>query len=238
MENRRFGILEISQEWLKMIACLCMLLDHIGAAVYPCLLLRCIGRVSFPIFCFLLAEGSCHTHSPCKYAARLFIAMLLSEIPFDYLFFRTAYWQYQNVMLTLLLGLLALQAMERIEQPVGKLLAVIPFAWAAEWFNGDYGARGVLMVLLFRLTMDVPRGQWIRVLGLLILNYTNERVSIFLFGMQVPIQEFAVFAMIPICMYSGEKISNSKVIQWAFYLFYPLHMLLLWLVRGAFILIR
>ena len=73
----------LSQEALKSIACITMLLDHIGATMVRGYTLRIIGRIAFPIFCFLMAEGAYHTKNPRKYCLRLMIGMLLSELPFD-----------------------------------------------------------------------------------------------------------------------------------------------------------
>ena len=114
---KRFGM---SQEMLKLIACMTMLIDHIAAVlVIPSdaamlagdttvawvhVVMRGIGRVAFPIFCFLLVEGAHHTRNPRKYALRLSLGMVLSEIPFDLAFFGRLTWAHQSVMVTLLLG--------------------------------------------------------------------------------------------------------------------------------------
>ena len=78
-QNRKFGV---SQESLKLIACVTMLIDHIGALFFPyALWLRIIGRISFPIYCFLLAEGVHHTHSPLTYGLRLLLVALIQKYP-------------------------------------------------------------------------------------------------------------------------------------------------------------
>ena len=73
----------ISQEMLKIIACVTMLLDHIGATMVSGYGLRIIGRIAFPIYCFLLVEGFTYTRNKAKYAMRLFVFALISEVPFD-----------------------------------------------------------------------------------------------------------------------------------------------------------
>ena len=77
----------LPQEGLKLIACITMLIDHIGAVFFPSLiLLRIIGRLSFPIYCFLLAEGAAHTKHAPRYALRLLLCALISELPYDLAF--------------------------------------------------------------------------------------------------------------------------------------------------------
>ena len=113
----------LSQEGLKIIACVTMLIDHIGAVLLPQYFsLRMIGRIAFPIYCFLLVEGAHYTKNPGKYALRLGIGMLLSELPFDLAFSRGWSWGYQSVMVTLLLVFLALKCMERTKNIFLKML--------------------------------------------------------------------------------------------------------------------
>ncbi len=105
--------------------------------------LRSIGRIAFPIFCFLLVEGFLHTHDLKKYLTRLFAFALISDIPFDLAFFGKIRLDHQNVFFTLFFGVLALAAMDRvgrmdvngklfgITSKIGWLIAGVFGAWAA-----------------------------------------------------------------------------------------------------------
>ena len=214
----------LSQEGLKLIACVTMLLDHIGAVLFPGdLLLRIIGRVAFPIYCFLLAEGAHYTKDPRKYALRLLIGLALAEIPFDLAHGGPGFEQ-QSVMFTLLLGFLAIQALKHFSGFRQRLLIAL-LILAAELLHTDYGAMGVLMAVLFYITRDHEDRLLYQAIGLFLLGISVLMVS--------PIQYLGVLAMIPISLYSGEKSSRSKALQWGFYLFYPVHLLVLWLISGV-----
>lgn len=217
----------ISQEGLKIIACVTMLADHIGAAFLPWMWLRVIGRLSFPIFCFLLAEGIAHTRNPVKYGLRLFIGTLLAEIPFDLLFSGRLDWGNQSVMVTLLLGFLMAMWGKKTRN------ILLPFGvcfFAAELLNSDYGGVGVALVALFVVTEQKPRKVLIRLLGMVVLMLLMGSVEVTVGIVDVPIQMFAVLAMIPICLYSGRKVTGDVWIQRLFYLFYPAHLMILWIV--------
>lgn len=115
----------ISGYWLKVIAVISMLIDHTSAVILeqipglenPAFLMRIIGRLAFPIYCFLLVEGFYHTRSRAKYAGRLFLFALISEVPFDLAFSRRM-WDFSsnNVFFTLLFGLLVIWGVEGIKQ--------------------------------------------------------------------------------------------------------------------------
>lgn len=215
----------LSQEWLKLIACATMLLDHVGAVFFPqTLWLRVIGRMAFPVYCFLLCEGTHHTKNPVRYGLRLFIGLLLAEIPFDLALYGQVSFAHQNVMVTLLLGFLALLVMKKVPLWTMPLVA-LPFAMAAEWLHTDYGAMGIMTVALFALTRDLEEKRMLQSVGLVGLS--------FLFFPTNFIQPMAVLAMIPISLYSGRKATGSKLLQWGFYLFYPLHLLVLWLISAV-----
>lgn len=233
----------LSQEQLKMIACVTMFIDHIGALIVselyrqtriPALLeiydlMRLIGRVSFPIYCFLLAEGATYTGNPKKYALRLAIGAILAEIPYDLAFYGQLTWNKQSVMVTLLLGLCALMLMEKRDHVLWKIVVALPFLLAARYLRTDYGSNGVLLIVLFGLSRELPYRQLCQTLGIWFVFSPGHKMMLNWFrGIKPTLQEWAILAMILIFLYNGEKRSQSKSLQWTFYLFYPVHLLVLY----------
>lgn len=218
----------LSQEHLKLIACCLMLLDHIGCMnIIPGLYseLRVIGRLAFPIFCFLLCEGFAHTKSKKWYLARLAISAVVSEIPFDLMLFGRLSFDAQNVMVTLFLGLLMAACMEKTDKTWLKVLLILPFYAVAELVRCDYQGVGILMIAIFLLVKDL--GKWTLPLQTVLLFAVSLLLNSMrrgIFGIVVPIQIFSIFAMVPIALYNGRKLTCSPAVQWSFYLFYPVHM--------------
>lgn len=219
----------ISQETLKIIACVTMLIDHIGAVFMPWeYSLRVIGRIAFPIYCFLLAEGAHYTKNPWKYGLRLFIGMLLSEIPFDLALKNGLTWRSQSVMVTLLLGFLAVEAIQFLKYDILKLAVAVVACVLAEMLHTDYGGFGVLLIILLSQT----RGRlWLQTILLALVCWMMNSFRLQIGGYRIPIEIFAVAAMIPIALYSGKKGTANKAIQWAFYLFYPVHLTIIYLFK-------
>ena len=241
-------IQRLSQERLKMIACTTMLLDHVGATVVlECFYqatgenkayllqvyeaLRTVGRLAFPIYCFLLTGGAYYTRNPKRYALRLFVGAVLAEIPYDLALYGEIAWNHQSVMVTLLLGFLMLEVIKKLPRMVLKLLAIAPFALLADLLNTDYGSSGILLIALFALTRELPYRGLLQFFGIWCIFSPNHLMALnWLGGFSVTIQELAAFAALPIALYSGQKSTSNKVVQWAFYLFYPAHLLVLYLV--------
>lgn len=181
--------------------------------------MRLIGRIAFPIYCFLLVEGFEHTRNQVKYAARLLLFAVVSELPFDLLFNgKVLEFGYQNVFFTLFLGLLAMMGMRWIEEHVsgsplaGSLLALVAAAAgmaAAHFAKTDYAATGVLCIVVIYLFRK--KKVWQIVAGCVV----------FLWELTAPL------AFIPIGFYNGRRGWNLK---YFFYLIYPVHLLLLYLI--------
>lgn len=224
---------------LKFIALVTMFIDHIGAVLLekgvisaynqglPSALsyqdslilsqidpyLRSIGRIAFPIYCFLLVEGFFHTSDRLKYVQRLFLFALLSEIPFD-LAFNDSFLEvsYQNVMFTLLIGFLTIWAMEKVRsvRPAFLFLPALCGLGIGLLFHGDYDQKGVLLIIVFYLFYAYPLEKTIA--GCICLLW----------------EPWALLAFVPINLYDHKK---GQGLKYFFYFFYPAHLFVLFLLR-------
>lgn len=215
----------ISGSTLKIIAVSTMFIDHIGAVFLgaypvPYYICRLIGRIAFPIFCFLLVEGFLHTKNLQKYMLRLALFALLSEIPFDLAFRRIPFdWESQNVFFTLLIGLSTIQAVRRLENILQKKPGLLLLCKTAAELSGaaiawylktDYGAIGIFCIVL--LYEERSRRTLAIALSCALLCCLS-------------ILEAGAFAAAPlVSFYNGERGISLKYV---FYLFYPMHLLLL-----------
>ena len=109
---------EISADTLHLAAMLFMLMDHLWATLLPAQdWLTCVGRLAFPVFAFMAVEGYFHTHSFKRYALRLLVLAVISEVPFDLMYGGTWFYPFhQNVIWTLLMGLLGIRIMEAVRE--------------------------------------------------------------------------------------------------------------------------
>lgn len=239
----------LSQEALKLVACLTMLIDHIGVTlvvrymqsvpgIAPNTMLLyqvmgIIGRIAFPIYCFLLVEGAHHTRNPRNYGLRLFVGVLLSEIPFDLAFSYRGFvpfdWSRNSVMVTLLLGFLMIEGMMRVKG-IWKAAVILPFYLLAEALHTDYDGMGILLIAVFALTRGIRNEKILCIIGCASVLCSGMK-DMQIFGVWIRMESFAMLALIPIFCYNGRKITNSKAVQAAFYLFYPVHILILALLE-------
>ena len=219
---------------LKLIAACTMFIDHMGYTLFPGVMwLRCIGRVAFPLFCFLIAEGCVHTHDRKKYALRLLVFAVLSEIPFNLMTGRAVWNPYdQNVLWTLLAGAavcwLMDGALKRRTAPAFVLTgaAMVAAFWLLEVFCTDYGGWGMLLVAMFYGVRRAPYGQAAKMAAQAV------GLAFFCIGVMggVTIELWALTALVPIWLYNGQRGFSHKAVQYGFYAFYPLHILILSLI--------
>lgn len=206
---------------LRVLALACMLLDHLWYTILPGQgWMHAVGRLAFPIFAFQAAEGYAHTGNLRRYLLRLGLWGLISEIPFNLMAGGTVFNPArQNVLFTLLLGVLALRA---AEWGRGRAMAaVVLLALTGELLHTDYGAVGVLTVAAFGLMRENKPGQLAAMAVLHGVLYWGT------------VQGLAVLALFPIWLYNGRQGPGRKWLGTVSYWFYPLHMLALYVLKLA-----
>ena len=215
--NQRWNIQCLDSFQLKCIAIVSMALDHTGAVLYPSQIwLRCLGRIAFPIFCFLIVEGFFHTHDVRRYMGRLGVFALISEIPYD-LAFRGVPLEYahQNVFFTLLIGIGMMILLERNREWPVKAVILLLAMWLAVLIRSDYNFRGVLLIFVFYIFHE---SRWLAVTAGGLWNFLYQGV----------IQKYGVLSVLPLALYNGER---GRKMKYFFYIFYPAHLLILGMIR-------
>ena len=237
--------IETTSTSLHIMAMIFMLCDHLwGTIISGNDWLTCIGRISFPIFAFMIVEGYFHTKNLKKYVGRLLVFAVLSEIPFNLAMgSRIFYPIHQNVLWSFLIAIGLIHWNEKVKEKqiwkrilaaiasvcIGYIVGLITFV--------DFYHAGILMVLVFYYF----KGQkWWCYLGQLIcLWYINfEMLGGLSYEVQIlgqthfiARQGFALLALIPIWLYRGKQGYHSRTLQYSYYAFYPLHLLILGLLK-------
>ncbi len=202
---------------IKLVAIFAMLIDHIGAVLLPeYILLRIIGRITFPVMAFFVAEGCKHTRNIDKYIINLFAFALISEIPFDLAMSGNLVNNYSaNVIWTFLLAAIGIKYYEQYkENHILSFAILVSVSTIAGIVNTDYAFMGVILVLLLYLA-DYPA---------LIIGFW----SLSLYGASnIFLGVLPAIAMIK--LHNGERgISRNNVFgKYLFYAFYPLHLICL-----------
>jgi len=235
---------------LKIIALVTMFIDHIAAA-FPHIFhpdFRLIGRLSFPIFAFLIAEGFRRTRDPKKFVIRLAIFALISEVPFDWTFPRGLEpWHVNpfyntNIFVTLTLAGIGIYLYKKM-QPEWGWVALMPGTAAALIANvlgSDFAAPGVILIMAMYL---IPNKKYIIpvMIGFCVLQFGGfysgvlRFVSAYSFytamsfyGDQIwhgiLMTLATLLAVLFMLSYNGKRGPGWK---WFFYAAYPAHLLVL-----------
>ena len=227
---------------LKLIAIFGMTLDH-AAVVFVNYLplwaesaLYALGGLTFPIMAYLLCEGYRHTRSVPKYALRLLGFAALTQIPYMWALTSQMHAFQLNVLFTLLLCLVALVLMERIKSPFLSALAVFGLTVVSLFF--DWGLMAIPMVLIYNYTSDKKMKVILPIFIPLLLTFLQVAQMLGTGGPEglrqmLPQILFIVVGCvltIPLLgRYNGQRGKSAKYL---FYLYYPLHLVVLALIRG------
>ena len=266
MDNIEKSKKGISGSTLKIIAIVTMFIDHVGATIVQRelyngysvmaigIIMRLIGRLAFPIFCFLLVEGFLHTSNIKKYATRLFLFALFSEIPFDFAFYKAFFaWEHQNVFFTLFIGILVMFGVDFVRKKYKEnkslrtllvSLVIVVGMVVAELIKCDYASLGILVILVLYLFHDLKSIGSVLVCTIFIAYCISPAIAMYneleIYGFRATnlygyvcymlisvLQAYASLAFIPIHFYNGEK---GLSLKYFFYAFYPVHLLLLGII--------
>ena len=223
---------KLNASQLKIIACITMLIDHIGAGFIFYLpdnfknvdiwytMCRNIGRLALPIFCYMIVEGFVYTSSKKRYIVRMLTFAILSEIPFDLAFNNTLiYLGHQNVMFAFVLSLIMLSLVEKndfrknaspkIKLIIDIVIAII-FAGIGQLTKVDY----FWFIPLLIFVLYKARG--------------DKKTQLIAGAITYYWEVIGMFSFLILALYNGEKGKSSKYL---FYIFYPLHLLIIWLAR-------
>lgn len=220
----------LTSNQLKMIAIVAMVLDHCvvvfaphDSSLYP--LLRLPGRLTAPIMCFLVAEGYYHTSNLRRYMGRLLKMAIVSHLPFAlcFGFHPFKFWLATDVMWSLLLGLIALAVHHSPRYALWQKVLLIGLCCLLA-YSADWNYIAVLMILSYGIFRNQPNKQAIAHVAVGCLYLAQA----LLYGIS-PLARLGVFVSIPLLRcYNGQLGKKSKSIQYGFYWFYPLHLLLLY----------
>lgn len=221
---KRFKVLDGTS--LKLIAMASMVLDHVGDNFFPDQVwMRVLGRIAMPIFAFCISEGFAHTHDRQRYLMRMGIFALVSEVPFDLVTAGVPLeFSHQNIMFTFFWAILGLMLFERIAgegAPKSRMAAgyimLAVFTMTSVLLGLDYNMLGCGLIFVFYLLRE--RGILIATAAAAVFHVALRNVGIYWFGL---------LGFLPILSYNGQR---GRGLKWLFYLFYPGHLLLIWLVR-------
>ena len=206
---------------LKIIAVLSMVTDHcanylLDGNTWAYEVMRCFGRVAFPVFAFLVAEGFAHTRNRMRYFLSLLLFAVISEVPWYLL---NGMDGTHNVMFTLALGVAALAVFERLQKHGAlAIAAILLVALSAEISGLDYGWHGIVEILVFHLFRSKKYCQSTRLLQLAFAFPFMSHYGII----------GALLACFIIFLYNGTRgIIHGKVAKYGFYAIYPVHLIII-----------
>lgn len=233
------GIRIFSSSTLKILACIFMFIDHLGARVFPgYIIFRIIGRLAFPIFAFMIAEGCHYTRNKLKYFLQVFLLGVICDLVY---FFYAGKLQ-GNILLTFSCSILIIFALQLCKQAwhdggvarrilfTGLFVLTVASLWAlTRFYRVDYGFMGVL-VPVFPALVAYKEGKTPKFFKN--LDRHAVKLACFSAGLLLLVlkqgitatQTWSLLAILPLALYNGRR--GVKWMKYGFYLFYPLHLLL------------
>jgi len=213
---------------LKLIAITAMTIDHIGYVFFPySTWMRVAGRLTMPIFAFLISEGFRHTKNIDKYIKRMFVLALISAVPF-FLLFKTP----SDVLFAYLFALLGLKGAQHEADKRKKVLKLLGFAVLSLVFVTDWPLVAPLMVYVFYYANYDKRKIFLGFTSVFFICYgIFYLVCVAINDMGLFLAnniQFGLFLALPIIfLYNGTQGPKAKYL---FYWYYPLHLFAIWII--------
>lgn len=198
---------------LKLIACITMLIDHLGIVFFShYIIFRIIGRIAFPLFAYQIVISREKTSSRKRFYYRLILLALVSQIPYMLLLAHRL-----NIMFTFLFSLACIEMYEK-NKTAGIAISLLAIYFAYGNYMISYSAYGLIMVFVFYLLKDKIK----LLFGQALLNTS--------YGLIVrSVQPYALLCMLFIGFYNG-TLGNKKINKMLFW-FYPAHLLILYIIK-------
>jgi hypothetical protein len=211
---------------LKLIGIISMLCDHIGFAFYNHSFLRIIGRIAFPIFAFQAVIGYEHTKDVKKHLIKMIIFAFISQIPFSLLYITLKQPFTLNVMFTIILGLFSIILFNKINNRIICFIVLLLIGCLGSIIRVDYGIFGIVTIFLFYYFKNNKIKMFFYFSITFLIRYLLHIIFI------DPIYYLLILlgtltAFIPISLYNKKEGIKTKYL---FYLFYPLHLLIIYLI--------
>ena len=234
----------ISKGGLQLLAVAAMVVDHIawGFVEFETplgILMHLFGRLTLPIMCFFIAEGFKHTHDIRKYVLRMSVFAAVSVVPF-YLFFHEDYGYRQNIIFDELIALLVLCALKKGNLPKPARAALVALLFVVSLLASGWPILPIIFVLIFYFNESFRnKAKWysafVVVLVMILFGVIQRNRYLHVVDHDYSIgQSFYqfgyLFALIPLYFYNGEK-GNLRIGRYFFYVAYPLHFMILWLIK-------
>jgi len=244
---------ETSQVLLKNLALIAMIVNHVFMGIMSAIgyqgfwfyLQVWATRFSFVIYAFLISEGMMKTHNRYQYIGRLALFALISEIPFDLCFHQVCFYPTSsNVFFTLMIGAIGIELMDHMDKTWKK--AVVAVALMIIGQHTDYGIIGIALIFCFYCFRDKPAVMYSVAAILMLLNSPlgrlgelqdyNYDLAAYVVGLKwYTIRPWMMFlggilAFPLIALYKGKK-GRSVLPAWFYYVIYPAHLLVIYIVE-------
>ena len=218
---------------VKFIAMAAMLVDHIGMVLFPDhIIFRVVGRIAMPLFCFLIAYGVTKTRNIFKYFLRLFVFAIVVQLWLNFVISGNLFeFEQLNVFFTLAIGVLTVGLIKKCRifaiGLVCVMFVIMTVMIIDVFVPVDYSGAGVLLIVLFYLGLkhlSLNKAKIAAFFSLAVFNLVLEIV----YGYHI--QWFSMFEFFVIVFFVDQKLKISVYEKWAFYVFYPLHLTILYLI--------